>query len=241
MDSVVQDLLGAAFGGEIPPTLARLLRDGIGVADLIAFEVSVIVPMGGGPPRFAFANIGNHAEWNARTAIFWPHAQRARFLRLVPPHTRRMVDSDGGPNARYFLDDLQEVAHRLQGPRGFPLMCASLHIPSGELGTISRHSRAPLELYPPPVASAVQAHVARDAKGLWGVQWAGTTPVGAVWVSESRWRGNAVFTRGLVDALGPPPAWDRIATAAERAGLIIYPDAYEWTASGWDVTVGFMA
>lgn len=234
-DPRVTALWNAAFG-TLPERLVPLVRPGLGTDALIGFEASLVVPFGGGPIRLAAADPGDPAAWSRAVLAGWPHRRLRKFLELAPA-SRRMIDTDG-TTAEVFLDDLQQARVSLPAPRGFPLMCLTLAIPSGEVTCVTHHEKPPFELLQGGILDAMRALVDKGATGKWGVRWRGDQATGFVWVSESRWRGNAGTTRAIVESYAAPPAWERIRSAAESGGLAIYPDAIDVDETRFDVTVG---
>lgn len=238
---MVAEYLGTAFGGPVPAALLPLVRPELTVDALVAFELSVILSFGGGPTRLAVATGGQSDWWNSVVRTRWPVPRLRKFLSIVAPSARRMVDTADGREARFFLDDLQDLQRPLVGPLGLPLMCAYLHLPSGRTGSITRHRAVPASFVTGKIEEDVAVLSALEPTGVWGLLWENGLVVGAVWVSESRWRGNALRTRALVDALQPSIRWQQLAKYADELGYTLYPDAMEWTPLGWDVTVGLVA
>ena len=235
-------LVAAAFPEGLPDRL-RAGFDPVLVDRLLYdYKWDPVMPFGHtGPVRASTADRGAPERWAAWVREAWPHPDLDGFLALAPPGTRRMVDSDGGPTAVVYLDDLQDVAHGLDGPAGLPLLCATLTLPSGARGWLTRHAAPPLDVVSGPLRARVAELVAAGAGDLWGVRWSGGRPVGALWVTEARWRGDPDRASAVVEVLGHPPGWAAIRAASASVGLVAYPDGVELRAEGGaDVTVGFV-
>jgi hypothetical protein len=221
-------LLQAAFPQGLPPGLVGGVDLALAEPLLSEFKLGVVVPLGRGGIRLAISDQGDPVAWQAWLVANWG-VEVARFLDSGPTGCRKMVDTDG-VTATIYLDDLQD--------HGCQEMCRILELPGGRRSHFTRHSSLPEVLLPRelrPVAAVLTG-------GIWGLRWCEDRCVGALWISESRWREDPGRTADLVEReLSPPPIWARCRDALAPLGWRLYPDAIELGPRGQvDVTMGWV-
>lgn len=204
------------------------------------------------PTRMALSDQREPTPWQQAVGHQWPSAEAARFLNQVGAGSRRMVDSDGSTTAVLYLDDLQATSHELVPPGDLAtleLMCATLTLPGEQRGWLTRHAEPPLKWLDGPLRERTHALLDLGAVGLWALRWSGAEVEAVLWITESRWRGNADTAQAAVMALlkqnqAPPVATETLATlqaCLAPLGHRIYPDAVELSPRGViDLTIGFL-
>ncbi len=228
-ESDAQVLLQAVWPEGLSVALAELVDLDLASRLLADFKLGVVLRDDGGVPRLALSDEGDPEGWAEAVAARWG-GEVAAFLEGGPAGCRRMLDTAGDGTARLFLDDLH--AH------GCEEMCRVLHLPGGSRSHFTRHPVLPAGLLP----RGSRALAGRLTGGIWGLHWAEDRCVGGLWISESRWRGDAVRTAALVVAeLALPLAWSRAREALGERGWRLYPDAVELFADGHaEVTLGWV-
>jgi hypothetical protein len=232
---VIEALLAATFDGEVPPLVRALTSIELAERHALAFKAAPILPVHHDGPARWFVSNGHEPDWIERVADATGDPRARPFLDQGPPHTRRIVDTDGS-RCDLYLDDLQDVPHDLEMPGGLQLMCATLALPSGAQTRLTRHGALPVDLLDAVWRERAAAVLARGFRGLWGVRWAQGI-ASLLLVNEDRWQGHPGAAADRVDALGLP-RWARLRAVARAAGLDVYPDAIEVHPHGWDLTVG---
>jgi len=258
---MIDALLDIVWPSGLPERLSNIVDRPLCAALLLDFKLGIILsvapPPSGGEAqaratRMALSDQGEAARWQQVVGQQWSPAEAARFLSLVEDGTRRMVDSDGSGEAVLYLDDLQATRHTLVPPpalAGQQLMCATLALPGARPGWLSRHADPPLELLDGALADRTRSLLDLGAVGLWALRWRDSEVEAVLWITESRWRKNAVTTQAVVKALleqsEAPPITTETLTALQHClspqGHRIYPDAVELAPDGViDVTIGFL-
>ncbi|MFH2009450.1 MAG: hypothetical protein ABI333_22855 [bacterium] len=243
MAELVDELLAVAWPEGLPGRWAPLVDRELCEALLRDFKLGVIFPFGGEvrPVRLALSAQGERERWEREVLRAWPSERLEGFLGQVPAETRLMVDSDGSERAVVYLDDLQEVEHELRAPSGMALMSATLGLPGDRLGVLTRHTEPPVERVTGSLRARLEELVGLGAEGLWSLRWEEGRVLSVLWISESRWRGNAEASRAVLGGLGSSRAWAEALRVAERHGRLGYPDAVELLGSGGvDVTLGIL-
>ncbi len=223
-----QTLIGIAYPQSLPPGLDGLVNATLSDRLLEDFKFGVVLSFDGRPTRLAISDEGEPGEWLAWIRSHW--GERAvEFANSGPVGCRRMIDTDG-VHARIFLDDLQD--------HGSEEMCRILSLPDGTVSRYTRHEQAPLGRMPPEVRRTAE----RLTGGVWGLLWTDQACTGALWISESRWRGDVHRTTSMVETVfTPPKEWYRCRDALAQHGWVMYPDAVELGANGEvDVTLGWV-
>jgi len=243
MNALVDHLLAVAWPDGVPQRLDGLIDRPLCTRHLADFKLGLVFPFDGSlrPVRLALSCQGERSAWRRGVAERWPAPALDDFFDHVPADTRLMVDSDGSDRAVVYLDDLQQVDHRLQAPAGLELMCWTLELPDGTDGFLTRHREPPHDRVPPGQQAHVQALLDAGAEGLWALRWRGDQPCAVLWVSESRWRANAATTCQIADQLGSHPGFRAALGCLAEQGHEGYPDVIELRADGGiEVTLGIL-
>jgi len=230
--TLVESLLNALYGSDIPKRLARLVDPETTLQALVDFKLNPVLSSDASQPtRLAVANTGEREEWIRGVAEIWRNPAIATFWSSAPKHTRHMVDTDGSRKLVVYNDDLQ--------PPPGPLLAMTLSLPKVGPELILRTPQLPN--LPPPFASGVEALLSAGAKGQWAIRYRREEITGVLWVSESRWRGDAPQTTRKVLGLPMSGGWHARWETLERSGFHLYPDAVEFRLDGTvDLTVGFL-
>ncbi len=224
----------------LPGRLARLVDLSLSERLIADYKLNPVICFGADrTPRVAYSAQGEPERWATQVQRLWPDETVPGFLKRAPPEGRRMVDTDGSKQAVVYLDDLQEVAHKI--PSDQEVLCACIHVPRSTLTIMTRHTEPPLDQLPEHWRVRVQALVDAGATGLWGIRRSRTSVMGVLWVTESRWRRTAEQTVAILEGLQPSDLWYRIAQVVRDRGGMAYPDGVELRPDGTvDVTVGFL-
>ena len=92
------------------------------------------------------------------------------------------------------------------------------------------------------MAGHVEALQQLGVQGQWAVRRNQDQIAGVLWVSESRWRGNAEETTQNVMSLPMASGWTERWHQLDASDWSLYPDAVEFRVDGTvDLTVGFLA
>jgi hypothetical protein len=236
--ALCEEIVDAIFPHPRPGRLASFLATQAAAEHLESFALNPVVRIGGDRHRLAISDIGRApAEWIADVARAWPQHAVDGFFAQMPGAPRRMVDTDG-EGAVFYLDDLQQNGAAL--PDGASLMSCTLST-TGETTVITRPGREQASL--PRELEPLRRRLAGAgvSGGVWAVRWRNDDPLSLLWISESRYSGNAVATAALIGALGGASAWQSLRAAAEARGFIAYPDVLEISGQGVDATIGFVA
>jgi hypothetical protein len=235
LSNPIERLLVAAFG-EVPRFVREIVA-GHELCDLESFAASVVFPFADRPVRIAASDRGIESRWERLVRARHAHPDLSAFLALGAPGVRRMLDTDGSDNAEIYLDDLPAEHGIPDAPSGV-LMSATMYVPSGKRSFLVRHESPPLADVPDAARPTLEALVDRGAQGRWATRIGDGACVGFLWISESRWRGDAKSTCAIADSLSPSAAWDSTKRVVLDLGWQPYPDAIEWTPRGLDVTLG---
>jgi hypothetical protein len=222
--SPVPTLLAALFQDEPPRRLVKLIDPTLSLKHLVDYALNPVLNSDPErPTRLAVARTGDRSEWIATVAKLWRSPAISAFFQAVPAHHRQMIDSDGGRSVVIYNDDLQ--------PPPAALLAMSLSLPKGGPEMLSRCAT-------PPILQPAQRQL---TGGQWAIRQGQTEVTGVLWVSESRWRGDALRTTELLMALEMSGGWQKRWDALKTAGLHPYPDAIEFRLDGTvDLTVGFL-
>jgi hypothetical protein len=244
---LLDELLLIAFDEGLPQRLEVLLDRGIAEPLLADFKVGPIFSFGPvvRPTRLFVSDCGEADQWERVVRAHWGGGPLGALLALGQPGFRRMFDSDGSSAGELYLDDLQDHPALAEAeaarPPGLdaPVMCMTVFVQTGLRTIITRHSTFPVEHLDASRMTSLQP--ARDAGGLWGLRWAKGELLSALWVSESRWRGDPERSRAVAEQLGAPAEWTESLRLLEQAGHQGYPDAIEFGLDGSImVTLGVM-
>lgn len=226
-------LLSCLYGPNIPARIEALVEADTDTADLVNFKLNPVLNSNEHRlTRIAFARKGARKNWIQRISTLWENPAAAIFLTAAPPHARQMIDTDGGKNFVVYNDDLQ--------PPPQPLLALTLAVPTGGPGTITRVPEPPADL-PENMAAGVRTLRDTGVAGQWAIRVENNEVMGVLWVSESRWRGDAEQTTKIVLGLPMAPGWMDRWRDIVSAGFRPYPDAVEFRRDGTvDLTVGFL-
>ena len=235
-------LLQSLFPQGLPSRLEALLPRSIPAARLEDYALNpVLSTRPAAPPRLAIARASAPQSWEKALQLLWPDSGAQDFFSQAPAKARRMLDSDGGEEVVFYLDDLQDHEEDLQHKLGGTLVCMCLHHPSGRQSHITRHLTPPMGILPEALEAVLKSWVSQGAEGVWGIHWREGLPSGVLWITESRWRGRLAWNRAILRGWGLPKGWELLERAALKQGLQIYPDAVELLPDGQrDITVGFL-
>lgn len=227
--SAVSELINTLYPDGLPRRLASIVNPDLTQESLVAFKLNpVLNSEATRTTRLAVVCTTNRNEWAQRVSKAWNNSAIATFWQSAPAHTRQMIDTDGGRTFVVYNDDLQ--------PPPGALLAMTLALPKIGPGLLIRTPLPPQTLPFLPDVSGLQA-----LGGQWALRTEQNRTTGVLWVSESRWKGNAEESTRAVFALpcaaGWMPRWSQIQTA----NFTIYPDAIEFREDGTvDLTVGFL-
>lgn len=231
--SSVSALLEALFSEGVPRRLGALIHPDLTLSDLIDFKLNPVLNSDETQAtRLAIAGHGDRDEWIKRVAKVWNNSAVITFWGAAPKHARHMVDTDGSRFFVVYNDDIH--------PPPGPLLALTLSLPKKGPGLLLRTAALPQQL-PEPISAGVQELLSAQVGGQWAVRSESNQTTGVLWVSESRWRGNANETSQVVLGLSAAKGWASRWKAIQKAGLNPYPDAVEFRIDGTvDLTVGFL-
>lgn len=242
--SLVQESLLAAFEGTPNPVLLGLLDLEHAGAHLTQFSYGPVFSYDGTvcTPRLTVSDVGDSEGWLRRVKAQWSSAQVDAFLSRGPNGCRRMVDTDGETTLLY-LDDLQDVTHRMESPlAGVPLLCASYAIGDGEETVMTRHEHFPESLLLSHAPHLISLRNACDMEGVWGIRWQGGEAISLLCVTEVRTRSGVDRAIQAMAALPASDGQKGFCKVMRSRELRPYPDSVEFFPSGrLDVTLGVLA
>lgn len=230
--AIVDAIFETAFPRGVPSHVARIVDRDAAAAALEGFKLNPVLSLDGRPHRVATSDVGElRTAWTERIAEICGPMPVQEFFDRYPAARRRMVDTDGQRVVVYADDFADEGSGELQ------VMCCSLSN-DGERTTVIRDAELPLRRLPGDIARTASA--LGLSGGFWAARWRQGQIVGALWISESRWRGDAERTGAHFDRIAGG-SWRALREVADARGHIAYPDGVEIVGAGAiDVTVGFV-
>ena len=225
-------VLNSLFPEALPNRLAQLVQPDLSLQDLIDFKMNPVLNSAPeSATRLAIAAPGERDEWIKRVATVFRSTAISAFWFASPPHARLFIDTDGSRSYVIYNDDLQ--------PPPSPLLALTLSLPKGGPSMVVRSPALP------PLTGAIAEHVEafrrQGVSGQWAVRRNQQDITGVLWVSESRWKGNAEETTQQVMSLPMAKGWTRRWNQLKAADFNLYPDAVEFRVDGTvDLTVGFL-
>jgi len=227
--SNVSQLLNTLYPEGLPRRLARIVDPDLSLEALIDFKLNPV--LNSDPQkntRLAVVGTKDRKEWALRVSKSWNNSAIATFWQSAPDHTRQMIDTDGGRTFVVYNDDIQ--------PPPGPLVAMTLALPKTGPGLLVRTPMPPESLVFLPDISGLLA-----IGGQWALRTEQNRTTGVLWVSESRWKGNASDATKAVFGLPGSAGWTTRWAQLQAAGFSIYPDAVEFREDGTvDLTVGFL-
>ena len=177
--SGVSELINTLFPSGVPRRLASIIDPQLSREALIDFKLNPV--LNSNPERNTrLAVVGPSAlqEWALRVSKAWNNTAIATFWSAAPPHARRMIDTDGFHTFVVYNDDLQ--------PPPGALLAMTLSLPDTGPGLLIRTPSPPKHLTFLPDVSELHS-----IGGQWALRTEQNRTTGVLWVSESRWKGNA--------------------------------------------------